>query len=124
MSKLVNVSNRYAHILVSEDFTIPAEIDYSLINYFQSAKDSEVDHSLYHFAQKTCTSCDDDRNNIFSLETLNRKIDRMEIKTIGEYKASPFVLKRCKTALCRQLLIILRKSFSDGMAPKIWIQRT
>ena len=30
------------------------------------------------------------------------------------------MLKRCKTALSKPLLIIFRKSFSEGKAPKMW----
>ena len=57
-----------------------AEIADCLNIYFQSVfmKDNEVDHSLPHFAQRTCTSCDDDANTIFSLEALHRVIDRLE----------------------------------------------
>ena len=105
------------------DQSTPAEIADSLNTYFQSVfvKDNEVDHSLPHFAQRTCTICDDDENTIFSLEALHREIDRLEEnKAIGEDRASPFVLKRCKTALSKPLLIIFRKSFSEGIAPKMW----
>ena len=62
-----------------EDLSSPAEIADSLNTYFQSMfmKDNEVDHILPYFAQRTCTSFDDDANTIFSLEVLHREIDRL-----------------------------------------------
>ena len=106
----------------AEELSNPAEIVDNFKTYLQSVfvKDNEVDQSLPHCAQRTCTRCDDDANTIFSLETLHREIDRLkENKAIGEDTASPFVLKRSKTALSSRLLIIYRKSFSEGIAPKM-----
>ena len=90
-----------------EDLSTPGEIADSLNAYFQSVfvNDNEVEHSLPHFAQRTC--CDDDGNTIFSLEALQREIERLEDnKVIGEDRTNPLVLKRCKTTLSRPMLII------------------
>ena len=154
-----------------EDLSTPAGKAESLNTYSQSlfVKDNEVDHSLPHFAQRNCTSCDDDANTIFSLEAMQREIDRLaDNKAIGEDRLSPFVLKWCKyylaagpplgdlrrcylslsfifffnypgylieqsttskmrifklflvISLSRPLLIIFCKSFSEGIAHKMW----
>ena len=58
---------------------------------------------------------------IKTLEAMHQEISRLlENKAIGEERLSPFVLKRCKTAISRPLLIIFRKSFSEEIAPKMW----
>ena len=95
-----------------EDFSTPAEIADSLKTYFQSAfvKDKTVDEGLLYFASRTSTSCNDDRKAIFTLETLHREIDNLkDNKAIEIDKASPIILKRCKDALSRPLLIFSRR---------------
>ena len=84
-------------------------------------KDNEVKNCLPYFDQRTCTNCDDDANTIFSLEALHQENEKLEEnKAISKDRASSFMQKRCQTAISKPLLIIFRKSFSDGIAPKIW----
>ena len=103
-----------------EDLSTSAEIAESLNTYFQSVfvKEKTVDDGLPHFASRTCISCNDDGKNIFTLEALYREIDNLkDNKAIGVDKASPIILKRCKDALSRPLLIIFQMSFSEGIVP-------
>ena len=84
-------------------------------------KDKNVDRELPHFTQRTGTECKDDENKIFTLEALYQAIDRLIDETaIGFDKTSPFILKGCKIAISAHLLIIFRKSFSEGIAPAMW----
>ena len=106
-----------------EDLSTPAEIADSLNKYFESVfvKDKTVDECLPHITHRTCTSCNDDGDAIFTLETLYKEIDKLkDNKAIGLEKASPIILKRCKDALSRPLIIIFQKSFSEGIAPYQW----
>ena len=58
---------------------------------------------------------------IFTLNSLYRKIDKLkDNKAIGVDKASSIILKRCKAALTRPLVIIFQKSFSEGVVPYQW----
>ena len=82
------VNNRITTLTpdTGEDLSTPAEVADSLNTYFQSVfgKDNEVYHSLPHFAQRTCTSYDDDENTIFLIDALHQEIDRLEEnKAIG-----------------------------------------
>jgi len=84
-------------------------------------KRKKGDEGLPHFASRTCTSCNDDGKVIFTLETLHRAIDDLkDNKAIGVDRASPIILKRCKAALSRPLLIIFQKSFSEGIVLHQW----
>ena len=67
-----------------EDLSTPAEKADSLNTYFQSVfvKDKTVDEGLPHFTHRTCTSCNDDGDAIFTLEALNREIDKPKDKKI------------------------------------------
>ena len=98
----------------------PAEIADSLNTYFQSVfvKEKTVDEGLPHFASRTCTSCNDDGETIFTLEALYQEIDKL--KDIVVDKTSPIILKRCKAALSKPLLIIFQKRFSECIVPYQW----
>ena len=63
-----------------EDLSTPAEIADSLNTYFQSVfvKEKTVDEGLPHFASRTCTSCNDDGETIFTLEALYQEIDKLK----------------------------------------------
>ena len=77
-----------------EDLSTPAEKADSINTYFRSGfvKVNEVNHSFPHFAQRTCTSCDNDENTIFSIEALHREIDRLEEnQAIGEDRAKTYL---------------------------------
>ena len=81
-------------------------------------KEKTVDEGLPQVACRICTSCNDDRKAIFTLETLYREIDNLkDNKAIDVDKDSPAIMKRCKAALSRPLLIIFKKSFSDRIVP-------
>ena len=79
-----------------EDLSTPAEIADSLNTYFQSVfvKEKTVDESLPHFASRTCTSCNDDGEIIFTLEALfHRHLQKTEkllifiVKVLGFFPA-------------------------------------
>ena len=71
--------------------------------------------------RSTSTSCNDDGKTIFTLEALYQEIDKLkDNKAICVDKASTIILKRCKAALSRPLLIIFQKSFSEGIVPYQW----
>ena len=61
-----------------EDMSAPAEITDSLNTYFQSVfvKEKTFDENLPHFASRTCTSCNDDGETIFTLDALYQEIDK------------------------------------------------
>ena len=103
-----------------EDLSTPAEIAESLNNYFQSVfvKEKTIDEGLPHFASRTCTSRNDDGKAIFTLQALYREIGNLkDNKAIGKDKDILIILKRCKDALSRPILIIFQQSFSDGIVP-------
>ena len=105
-----------------EDLSTPVEIADSLNTYFQwvFVRDKTVDGYLPQYAQRTCTSCSDDGESIFTLEALYRKNDKLkDNKVIGVDKTSPIILKKCEAALSRPLLIIFKKNFSEGIVPTL-----
>ena len=106
-----------------EDLLTSAEIADSLHTNFQPfyVKDKAVDEGLPHFAHRTCTSCNDDGEAIFTLEALYQEIEKLkDNKAIHVDKASSIMLKRCKAVLLGPLLIIFQKSFSECIAPYQW----
>ena len=73
-------------------------------------KEKYVDIGFYHFASRTCTS-NDDGKAIFSLEALDREIENLkDNKYIGLDKVCPIILKRCKAAQSRPLLLFSRRA--------------
>ena len=71
-----------------EDLSTPAEKADSLNTYFQSVfvKDKTVKEGLPHFAHRTCTSCNDDGEAIFTLDALYQKIDKLKITKLLFWK--------------------------------------
>ena len=94
-----------------DDLSSTAEIAYSLNTYFQSVfvRKKCLWKSL-HFASRTCTNCNDLKSYIY-IGSSYREIDNLkDNKAIWVDKA--IILKLCKAAFSRQLLIIFQKSFS------------
>ena len=117
ISKKLKIDTSTRKVVVDFEGTLAKNLTNNR-NYYTHTSEINVYQELLHFAQRNCTKCDVDENNIFTLKALHREIDKLkDYKAISVDKTSPYILKGCKAALLRPLIIFFRKSFTEGIAP-------